>query len=462
MATHRIRRGLDLPLYGAPAERVDDAPRPARAALLAADYVGMKPTMRVEVGSPVRIGDVLFADKKLPAVAYTSPAAGTVAAIERGEKRALQSVVIALDPRSDARRDLATFTGKHPSSASADEVREVLLESGVWTALRARPFGGVADPGKRPRSIFVNAMDSHPLSADPAVALRGREEDFERGLHALAKLTDGPVNVCRRAGSAIPVPAREPFRAHDWSGPHPAGTVGLHIHRLDPVDRHKLVWYAGAQDVLAIGRLFATGAIDVERIVALGGPSVREPRLLRMRLGAAIDDLVKDELEPARGGRGADRSGEHRVVSGSVLSGRAAAGPVHGYLGRYHTQISVVPEERDRDFLGWLRPGLDRFSTTGAFVSALLPRRRFRMTTTTHGSDRAIVPIGLYERVMPMDLEPTFLLKALVTHDVERAEQLGVLELEEEDLGLLSFVCPSKTDYGPHLRRVLQTIEEEG
>jgi len=452
MATHRIRRGLDVPLAGVPAQQIEEAPRPGRVALLATDYVGMKPTMKVEAGAPVRIGDPLFEDKRHPGIAFTSPGAGTVAAIERGEKRALLSVVVQLDPRSTAQRDLAAFTGRHPTSSSADDVRALLLESGLWTSLRARPFGGVADPAQRPRSIFVNAMDSHPLAPDPALAVRGREEDLERGLQALAKLTAGPVHVCRGAGSAIPVPDREPFRAHDWSGPHPAGTVGLHIHRVDPVDRGKLVWYAGVQDVLAIGRLFATGAIEVERVVSLAGPSVRRPRLLRARVGTMLDDLVAGELEP----------GEHRVVSGSVLSGRAASGPIHGYLGRYHQQVSVVPEGRERQFLGWLRPGFDRFSSTGAFLSALLPRRRFRMTTTTHGSDRAIVPIGLYERVLPMDLEPTYLLKALVMHDVERAEQLGVLELEEEDLGLLSFVCPSKTDYGPHLRRVLATLQEEG
>ena len=452
MTTHRIRRGLDLPLAGAPVQRVEDAPRTGRVALLAADYVGLKPTMRVEVGAAVRAGDPLFEDKRRPGVAFTSPAPGTVAAIERGAKRALLAVIVQVDARSSAQRDLRAWHGKHPSSSTPEEVRDLLLESGLWTALRARPFGHIADPEQRPRSVFVNAMDTHPLAPDSDVIIQGREEDFERGLQALARLTDGAVHVSRRAGSAIQVPAREPFRAHDWSGPHPAGTVGLHIHRIDPVDRRKLVWHAGLQDTLAIGRLFATGTIDAERVVSLAGPAVERPRLVRTRIGAALDELVAGELGP----------GEHRVVSGSVLTGRAASGPVLGYLGRYHQQVSVVPEGRERQFLGWLRPGSDQFSATGAFVSALRPRRRFRMTTSTNGSDRAIVPIGLYERVLPMDLEPAYLLKALVMHDVERAEQLGALELDEEDLGLLGFVCPSKTDYGPHLRRVLDTLEEEG
>lgn len=452
MALHHIKRGLDLPLTGVPEQTIEDAPRPSRVALVAADYAGIKPTMQVAAGDHVRLGDALFEHKRLPGVLFTSPGTGTVTAVERGEKRALLSVVVQLDPGSGEQRQLAGFTGRHPSSCSDAEVRELLLESGLWTALRARPFGGVADPETRPRSVFVTAMDSHPLAPDLSVVVEGREDDLERGLTAVSRLTDGPVFVCRRAGAAIPVPESNPFRVEEFSGPHPAGTVGLHIHRLDPVRRDRTVWYVGLQDVLAIGRLFGSGRIDVERVASLAGPSVRRPRLLRARLGASVDELVAGELV----------EGENRVVSGSVLSGRQAQGPILGYLGRYHQQISVLPEGRERELAGWLRPGLDRFSVSSAFLSKLLYKRRFPMTTSKYGSDRAIVPIGLYEKVMPMDIMATFLLKALVMHDVERAEELGVLELEEEDVGLLTFVCPSKTDYGPRLRGVLATLEKEG
>ena len=244
----------------------------------------------------------------------------------------------------------------------------------------------------------------------------------------------------------------DPCRREEFDGPHPSGTVGFHIHTLDPVDRNKTVWYVGYQDVIAIGVLFSTGNLDLERVVSLAGPVVTRPRQIRTRVGASLDEMVDGELE----------GGDNRVISGSVFAGRAASGEALGYLGRYHHQVSVIGEGRERRFLGWLAPGVDMFSVKPAFVSRLIPNKRFSFTTSTNGSPRAIVPIGSYEKVMPMDLLPTFLLRALVMHDVERAEQLGCLELEEEDVALLSFVDPGKADYGVHLREVLTTIEKEG
>lgn len=456
MGQHRIKRGLDLPITGVPEQRIDDAAAPGQVAILGADYPGMKPTMQVQPGDKVRRGQLLFEDKKQPGVRYTSPASGTVQAVNRGEKRAFQSVVVRLDSGERSGRgdqaDFASYTGGHPGSLNGDQVAELLLESGLWTALRARPFGRVADPEKRPKSVFVTAMDSQPLAPSVDLVYEGRESDFERGLVALAKLTEGPVYVCRGVGSRVEAPREGDFRVEEFSGPHPAGTVGVHIHTLDPVDRNKLVWYVGLQDTIAIGRLFGSGELATDRVVALGGPMVERPRLLRTRLGASLDDLVSGELQ----------EGESRVISGSVLSGRSASGEVHGYLGRYHQQVSVLAEGRERQFLHWLAPGFDKFSVTNLFVSKLLPGKRFSMTTSTNGSPRAIVPIGLYEKVNPIDVPHQFLLKALVMRDLERAEELGCLELEEEDLALCSFVCPGKIDYGYHLRNTLTQIEKEG
>jgi Na+-transporting NADH:ubiquinone oxidoreductase subunit A len=456
MAVHRIKQGLTLPITGAPEQSIDAAPPPRRVALVAADYHGMKPTMHVSPGDQVRRGQLLFEDKKTPGVRYTAIAGGKVTAVNRGAKRALQSVVVELDADERAGKAatvrFAAYTGKHPAELGGDEVRELLVESGLWTALRARPYGRVADPEARPHSVFVTAMDSQPLAADVGVALAGRGDDFERGVAALAKLTDGPVYVCKAPETSLQVPSGERVRVEEFAGPHPAGTVGVHIHRLDPVDRHKRVWHAGCQDVAAIGRLFATGELDPTRVVALAGPPVKRPRLLRTRLGAALGDLVEGEL----------KDGELRVVSGSVLSGRAAGGDVHGYLGRYHQQISVLAEGREREFLGWLAPGSDKFSVLPAFLSKLVPGRKFDLTTSTQGSPRAIVPIGLYEKVFPIDIPPTFLLKAIVMGDLERSEELGVLELDEEDVALCSFVDPGKHDFGVYLRDVLTTLEKEG
>jgi Na+-transporting NADH:ubiquinone oxidoreductase subunit A len=419
----------------------------------------MRPTMHVSTGDDVRRGQLLFEDKKMPGVRYTAPAAGRVAAVNRGERRAFQSLVIEMTPDERAGRSggpeeaaFQCFADKHPASMSGEEVRDLLVESGLWTALRARPFSRVANPEDRPHSIFVTATDTNPLAPDMDVIMGGREADLERALAALSKLTDGEVFFCTSAGSSLKVPAVDRVRHERFRGPHPAGTVGLHIHRLDPVGRSRIVWHVSVQDVLAMGHLFAQGTLDVERVVALAGPAVTRPRLLRTRLGACTDEIVAGEL----------KEGEARVLSGSVLSGRKAMGDVHGFVGRYHQQISVIREDRSRRFFGWLTPGWSDYSVTPTFLSRLLPGRRFDLTTSTYGSKRAIVPIGTFEKVMPLDIEPTFLLKALAMGDLERAEELGALELDEEDLALCTFVCSGKNDYGIHLRDVLTTIEKEG
>lgn len=469
MATHRFRRGLNLPIAGRPAQTLEDASAPAAVAVSAADHPGMKPAMHVGPGDAVQRGQLLFEDRKQPGVRFTSPAAGTVAAVNRGAKRALISVVVRVDPSDRAASTgagvgFASYAGRHPSALAREEVQALLVESGDWVALRARPFGRTAAPGSVPKSIFVTAMNTEPFAPDADRIVEGRAGDLERGLAALSRLTDGPVFLCRAPGALQGVEASEPVRVEEFAGPHPAGAAGLHIHTLDPVDRNKLVWQIGLQDVLAIGRLFETGAPDVQRVVALAGPPVRRPRLLRTRLGASLADVIRGEI-----GDGAeDVAGDAvRIVTGSPLGGRTAIGEgapaeLHGYLGRFHDTVSVLEDDRERRFLGWLAPGFGAFSRARAFASSLLPRKSFAMTTTTYGSPRAIVPIGLYESVFPWDLQPTFLLKSLVAGDIERAEELGCLELLEEDLALCTFVCPGKTEYGPYLRDALELIEKEG
>ncbi len=457
MPVHRSKKGLDLPISGEPARGIEDHAAPSRVALVGSDYPGLRPTMQVKVGDEVRRGQLLLEDKKVPGVRFTSPGSGKVVAVHRGERRAFQSVVIELSSDDRAGRvgapdqvSFSSFTGNHPNTLARDDVTSLLVESGQWTALRARPFGRVADPATTPHSIFVTAMDTNPLAPLVDEALEGRHGEFERGLIALTKLTDGPVYVCTADDSTVPVP--EPCRREVFRGPHPAGTPGYHIHCLDPVDRNKIVWYINYQDVVATGALLDKGELYLERVISLAGPEVTRPRQIRSRVGASLDDLVEGELA----------AGENRVISGSVLSGRAAMGEELGYLGRYHLQVSVIREGREREFLGWLGPGANSFSVKPAFLSKLLPGKKFAFTSSTNGSPRAIVPIGSFEKVMPMDLLPTFLLRALVMGDVERAEHLGCLELEEEDVALCSFVCSGKNDYGMYLRDVLTMIEKEG
>jgi Na+-transporting NADH:ubiquinone oxidoreductase subunit A len=455
MQVHRIKKGLDLPLAGDPEQLVHPASPVSRVALVGADYVGMRPSVRAHPGARVMRGELVLEDARNPGVPFTAPATGTVVAVHRGERRVFQSLVIALDsnPEDEARQTpFASYGGKPPARLSEAEVKGLLLESGLWTAFRTRPFSRVPMPQSVPHAIFVTAMDTQPHAPRVEVVLAGREDEFALGLRVVEALTPGPVYLCRAAGSAVAPGAGSRTTVAEFSGPHPAGTPGVHIHLLDPVHLDKMVWHVGYQDVAAIGRLFATGRLDVERVVSLAGPSVARPRLVRTRLGASLDELTQGEL----------KAGDNRVISGSVLAGRTAMGEVEGYLGRYHLQVAALAEGREREFLGWLAPGREKFSITNAFASAFDRRRRFAFTTTTHGSLRPMVPIGSYEAVTPMDIEPTFLLRALLTGDVERAEALGCLELDEEDLALCTFVSPTKYDYGVILRSVLEQIQKEG
>ncbi|MFM1921001.1 MAG: NADH:ubiquinone oxidoreductase, Na(+)-translocating, subunit [Candidatus Hydrogenedentota bacterium] len=459
MANHVIKKGLDLPITGAPDTRVIDAKPLTRVALIAEDYHGMKPRFDAKVGDEVKRGQPLFEDRKTPGVYYCAPGAGRIEAIHRGAQRVLLSVVIALNDREREGRTTeedyfrpSDFRGGDIDLINPGQLRQLLLDCGLWTALRTRPFSKVPDPESTPHSIFVNAMDTNPLAVDPEVLIEGAVNDMNLGLRALAKLTPGRLWFCRKNGSTLVPAASSRASVEEFSGPHPAGNVGTHIHLLDPVNAKKTVWHINLPDVVGIGKFIRTGVLPVERLIGLAGSGVKKPRLLRARLGASIEELTAGEL----------RDGEMRTISGSVLSGRTAKGEVTGFLGRYDNAITVLPEGRGREFFGWLSPGIDKFSVTGVFLSKLIPDKLFNFTTNTNGSPRAIVPIGVYEKVMPLDILATHLLRSLAVNDVERAEQLGALELDEEDLALCTFVCPGKYEFGPILRRNLTIIEHEG
>ena len=445
-----VKRGLDLPIAGAVAQQqVEAGPALDHVGVLTRDFNGLKPQLLVEAGTRVALGQPLFTHRAWPDVRFVSPASGEVVAVHRGAKRHVLSVVVKLDERDAAPVAFSAFS---PTAQDTSEgVRALLLEAGLWPALRTRPFSSVPAPTATPKAIFVTALDTHPHAPDLEVVLAGREADLERGLRALTKLTQGPVWLCRATGSKVSA-GDSGARVAEFGGKHPAGTAGFHIHTLAPVTRGREVWHVGAQDVARLGALFATGRLEVDQVISLAGPMVKRPRLLRTRLGAPTATLTHGELE----------QGEARVISGSVLHGDRCHDAIEGYLGRFHQQVSVVAEGRRRDFLGWLAPGLDAFSTLPTFVSALLPGKRFAFDTNTHGGRRAMVPIGMYERVMPMDLMATHLLRALTVADLEWAEELGALELDEEDLALCSYVCPGKYDFGPALRRVLSAIQGEG
>lgn len=450
----KIKRGLDVPIAGVPEQRIEDAQAVRSVAVLGRDYVGMKPTMEVSEGDRVRLGQKLFTDKKTEGVIYTAPGTGIVRSINRGRRRAFLSLVIDLDDDQSDQETFPSYDDHTLATLDRQSIVDNLVNSGLWTALRTRPYSRVPAPDSRPAAVFVNLMDSNPLAADPEVIVRNHLDDFLRGLRLLSRLTDGRLYACRRAGSFSGLEdehTSDNIVVEDFDGPHPAGLTGTHIHFLEPVSLNKWVWTINAQDVIAVGKLFRTGQIWTERVVALGGPQVNSPRLLRTRLGANLGEMTSGGL----------KAGDNRIISGSVLSGRTARDPEQ-FLGRYHQQVSVLREGYERPFMGYLSPGLRRHSNLGIYLSSLLGRRqRYEFTTTTNGSERAMVPVGSYETIMPLDILPTQLLRSLIVTDIESAMDLGALELDEEDLALCTYVCPGKYEYGPILRANLTRIEKE-
>lgn len=444
----KIRRGLDLPISGAPEQVIHKGPALKTVAVLGPDYHGMKPTMAVAVGDRVNLGQLLFSDKKTEGVRYTSPAAGRVVAINRGARRVLESVVIGID--GDAAEQFQSYSVDKLSSLTREQVVENLVESGMWTALRTRPFSRVPAVDAKPVAVFINAMDTNPLAANPELVIAEHPKAFSQGVEILSKLAE-TTYVCTAPDADIPVPSADNIRREAFAGPHPAGLSGTHIHYLRPVSGSRSVFTINYQDVIAVGKLFSTGKLFTDRVVSLAGPQAKQPRLLRTRLGANLEALTSDEL----------KGDDDRIISGSVFGGRTAEGSL-AYLGRYHNQVTVLEEGGERPFLHYLRAGNKRFSVIPVYLSRLFKNKLFDFTTSTNGSERAMVPIGTYEKVMPLDVLPTQLLRSLIVGDTAMAQKLGALELDEEDLALCTFVCPGKYEYGPILRDNLTRIEKEG
>lgn len=453
MAVHSVSRGLDLPIAGAPEQRIEQARAASQVALLPSDLPSLRPRLLVQVGDEVRAGQAVYQDRKQDAIKVVAPVAGRITAVNRGERRVILSIEIAASPVARASEGESPFAAWNTGVASDPAaLRALLLESGLWTAFRTRPFSHTPLPDAQPHALFVTAMDTAPLAPDVDVIVAQRASDFEAGLRALRALVEAPIFVCRRAGSTVGNGV-DGVRTADFAGKHPAGTVGYHIHTLAPVSREHVAWHLGAQDVIRIGALVRTGHLDATQVVSLAGPQVAAPRLVQTVLGAHVPSLVEGQL-----------SAEHevsRVISGSVLTGRQIADAQTAYLGRFDQIVSVIPESSRSDFLGWVNPLSKSYTFLPAFVGLWKGARERAFDTRTHGGRRAMVPIGLFERVMPMDLMPTHLLRALTVGDAEWAEQLGALELDEEDVALCSFVCPGKYEYGTALRHVLDQIAAE-
>ncbi|MCV6824823.1 MULTISPECIES: Na(+)-translocating NADH-quinone reductase subunit A [Halocynthiibacter] len=447
MVEFTLKKGLDLPVEGAPAKGITQGPKVTTVAVLGADYIGLKPRLAVEEGDVVACGAPIFAHKDTPDVKVTSPVSGRVRAVNRGARRMLISVEIEIDETAAEAVDFSSVGNE----TTADGIAERLALSGLWTSFRTRPYSKVPDVSERPAAIYVTAMDTEPLSADAAEIIADSPEAFTKGLAAVAQLSEGQTYLCHEKGADVPGADVPNVTAAAFAGVHPAGLAGTHMHFLEPPTATKTVWTIGYQDVIAIGRLMETGKLDSARVISLCGPLVSEPRLVRTVAGASMVELTQGGLES---------NVPYRLISGSILSGRAGSGP-DAYLGRYARQLTVIEEDRKQIPMGWIRPMSSKYAFQPVLGSAF-SKKLYALTSNLNGGRRAMVPLGTFEELMPQDYLPTQLLRAMLVMDTDTAQALGALELDEEDLGLVGFACPAKYEYGMALRDCLTKIEKEG
>lgn len=458
MKHFNVTKGLDLKLAGAPDQTKEPERKVVRhVAVTGSDYVGMKPTILVSEGEKVLAGTPLCEDKKNLGVKFVSPIAGKVLSIVRGEKRAFRSIVVEAD--ENAKADWSMRYAKHSDAEldalDANGIRDLLIVSGLWSSFRTRPFSRIPRINASPVALFVNAADTNPHAPDPKLIIDARKDAFLKGLRIVAKICGQRLWVCFGKGKydadfIKEVESIPRAQAAQFSGKHPAGLTGTHIFYLEPCGLNKVVWSIGYQDVIAIAELFTTGLYPSDRVVSIGGPMVKNPRLLRVTQGAFVSELVEGEIKDK----------DLRVVSGSVLHGRTIAPGEEG-LGRYVNQISAIGDGDPRRFLGWTTPNFKTFSVSRTAASTWFPWLTYQMTTALGGGYRAIFPNPEFSRLTPLDLEPTYLFKALDMGDLDRSEKLGAFELDEEDLALCTLVDFGKNDYGKSLRALLDKAMKE-
>lgn len=447
MRNFRLKKGLDLPITGAPDQTIHPAAPIKTVGLLGADYLGLKPRLLVGEGDPVSVGSPVLAHKDMSEALIVSPAAGKVKAINRGYRRSLVSIEIEIGEAGPEPVDFSSVG----DITTTEGLTERLCAAGLWPSFRTRPYSKVPDPSSSPTALYITAMDSEPLCPDATAIIGEAEDAFRKGVETVASLCSGTTYLCHQGGRAIPGGDLAGVENAEFSGPHPAGLPGTHMHFLEPPQSDRIVWTIWYQDVLAIGRLILTGQYDPERVVALSGPVCRNPRLVRTVTGASIEDLTRDEY---------DTKVPVRKISGSILSGRSVEG-ASSFLGRYCRQITIIEEDREQIPMGWIRPMPGKFAVQPVLGSAF-SKKLYALTSNLNGGRRAMVPLGTFEELMPQDYLPTQLLRALLVMDTDQAQALGVLELDEEDLGLVGFACPAKYEYGIALRDCLSKIEKEG
>ncbi len=443
----RLKKGLNINLLGE-ADKVYASVKPTeRYVVKPTDFHGLTPKLAVKVGDKVKAGTTLFFDKYKDKVNFSAPVSGEVIDIVRGAKRKILEVVL----KADAVIEYEHFISDTAKSISREQIINTMLKAGVWPFVRQKPYDIVANPTDMPKAIFISAFNSAPLTIDNDFALYGMDELFQKGLDYITQLSSGKthLNIDGNTNSSTVFTGAKGVVINKISGAHPAGNVGIQVHHIDPINKGEVVWYLQPQDVIAIARLFTQGKYDVSRIVALAGSQVKKPKYYRTIAGATIANLLFDNII----------EGDNRIISGDILTGQHI--DVNGTLGFYHTTITVIEEGKEQEFLGWILPGLHKFSASKTFLSWLNPSKKYTLNANMHGEERAYVMTGEYEKVLPMDIYPTQLIKACMIEDIELMENLGIYEVSPEDLALCEFVCTSKIEVQSIIRHALDLVRKE-
>ena len=435
----KTKKGLNLPISGNPSTEVDSSTAINSIAVLGSNYVGLKPTMMVDEGDAVFSGQKLFENKRNPGTFVTAPSSGIVKSINRGDKRRFLSLIIETDITLDAIK----FDIDHYSNSI-----DFLIDTGALSYFRSRPYNRMPELNTLPSAIFINACDTNPLSIDPHELIKLDQDLFNKGLHFIKSINSDIKTFCSYQNSNFDKSIKD-VRYSQFSGPHPAGLVGTHIHFLHPVGQNRSVWTISWQEVISLGHLLEKKTLRSEKFISIGGPNANDPKILKTKYGSNLLELTAGKILE-----------NSRIISGSVLNGHTGEG-VMNYLGAFDNQVSVLPDESNDILFNWVMPGLKLHSKLPVFLSSWIKPKEFKFNVSMNGGNRAIVPVASYQEIMPLNILTTQLLKSLVTFDIELGEKLGVLELAPEDLALASYVCPSKYDYQSILDANLEKMYEE-
>lgn len=451
----KLRKGLDINLLGTAERVLAKGGEAASYALVPDHYRGVTPKLLVKVGDKVKAGSPLFFSKEHPEVLFTSPVGGEVSAVNRGDKRKILSIVVTPDGQNQSEH----FDVCPIPELTRERVKETMLHAGFWPMLIQRPFGIIAKTDATPKSIFISGLDTAPLAPDLNFLVQDQGEHIIAGLEALKKLTDGKVHLTVGTDTTAGVLSRiKQAEVHHIEGPHPAGNAGVQIAHIDPINKGDIVWTVELQHVAMIGRLFLTGAVDMSKVVALTGSEVVKPHYFKVISGALISSITDGNLRP----RTESEERGVRIISGNPLTGiKVEPNNVDGYLGFYHNQVTVIPEGNKYEFLGWAMPRISKFSVSHSYFSWLFPNKKYNLDTNMNGGHRAFVQTGIYDKVLPMNIYPLYLIKAIMAEDIDKMENLGIYEILEEDIALCEFIDPSKNEWQATVSKGIELMIKE-